>query len=130
MRHELAMSENNIFIMFHIHGNFDTDMNGIYFIQLTNNEDAIEKFKKINQNSRDIKFYDKQYTQEQVMSLLNFDHLWQMDSNDNVERLLLLGEINIPGENEIYPASQLEKWWEDNLDDVKVPTWNNIAEVG
>ena len=115
--------------MFHVTNNFGADMNGIYFIQLTDNEDALEKFKKINRNHRDITFYDKEYTYEQVKSLLDFEHLWNMGENDNVERLVLLGILTISGHDQIYPDDQLEKWWEDNLHDVKFPQWNNIVEV-
>lgn len=120
---------NTIFIMFHLNCNLGSDMSGIYFVQLTGNENSIKKFKKINKNNTSLKFYDKEYTYDKVISLLEFDHLWDMSGNDNVERLALVGPLNIPGENKIYEETELEKWWEDFLDDTKFPNWKNIIDT-
>ena len=118
----------NAFIMFHLYNNLDNDMDGIYFVQLTGNEEAIEKFKTINTNNDALAFYCKKYTFRQVIYLTNFEHLWNMGAADNVERIALIGKLTIPGDDKIYSDDELELWWGKYLGDAKRPKWGNISE--
>ena len=121
-------NDNLVFVMFEIHCNLGSDMNGKYFIQLTDNEDEIKKFKKINKNG-DVSFNKKQYSWKELCMLREMKELWKYDgSNDNVERLILKGNFNVPGKNKVYSMDDLKKWWETYLGDIKWPKWINISE--
>ena len=111
------------------------DMSGRYFIQLTGNESAIRKFKKINKNmdKYELKFYRERYYREDILQLKKFKGLFNLAEYDNVEVLMFSGKLNVPGENRGYSREELtnypiDGWWEKYLDSAKCPKWNNIVE--
>ena len=123
--------DNLVFIMFRIITNLGYDMNGMYFIQLTNNEEQIEKFRKINQRNEhsQIFFYPHKYSLKQIKMLKAMPDLWEYHGcNDNIERLIKKGKLNVPGENKIYSHEELVEWWEKYLGNPKYPMWENIIE--
>lgn len=114
------------YITFHIDNNLGSDMDGIYFIQYTGNEDAIKKFMRINKKG-DVEFFKEKYTYEQVMALRNFKHLWNYHS-DNVERYIFSGKFTVPGKNKVYMKDELLKWWDKYLNGTKWPNWSKVCE--
>lgn len=118
------------YIMFKISNNLDSELNGIYFVQYTDNESAIEKFKKINKGCGYTKFYNKKYTFNQVYNLLKLNDIWEQDNKyyHNIERLVFCGKFNVPGENKEHNKYDLVDWWIKYLGDVEEPRWCNIVE--
>lgn len=119
--------------MFEISHNMGTDMMGKYFVQFTNNEDALKKLKKINKNG-DMKFYTKKYSENDINMLQNtlskFNNLLDLSCSDNVERFIFNGEFNgefnVPGDNKVYSKNELLTWWENYFEDPKYPKWSNM----
>jgi len=107
---------------------FGVDMCGRYFIQVNGNESAIRKFKKINKYHDCLKFYRERYRRSQIEQLKTFKHIFDKSYSDNVEIYMFSGKLIVPGKNRIYEKTELEEWWEDHLDYIKAPNWQNIIE--
>lgn len=118
------------YVMFTLQNNMDCDMKGTYFIQITNNEKQIKKFKKINENNDGLTFFEDKYSFQDVIHLKKFaGTLFRDDGTaDNVEYLILKGHVSIPGKNKVYDYEELIKWWETYLEYAKYPRWNQIVE--
>lgn len=113
--------------MFCIPYNVGMDIIGVYFIQLTGNEKAINLFEKINGGS--VKFYKKKYSLEEIMELAKFkDMLLALRSADNDERLVLKGEFKIEGEFRKYAKEELYEWWKKYFENPKFPLWKNVID--
>lgn len=115
------------YVMLQINNNLGSDMIGTYFVQYTGNKKNIKKFLLINTKG-DVIYYPKKYSYDQVMTLGEFEHLFDMSLADNVEVLLLAGKFRVPGENREYDKKELLTWWETYLDWTNAPTWSNIVE--
>ena len=116
--------------MFTLQNNMDGDMKGSYFIQITNNERQIEKFKTINKNNDGLTFFEDKYSFQDVIHLKKFaGTLFKYDGTaDNVEYLILKGNVTIPGKNKVYAYMKLIEWWETYLEYAKYPQWKKIVE--
>ena len=130
------------FIMFKINQLSGYDMNGIYWIQKTGNEQQLEKFKQIIYESKDqpdeenprdrfpkfcdsIKFYETVYTEDELNYLKKFKEIWNLGENDVVQRQILRGKLKIPEKN---INENIEEWWENNIGYIKYPEFENIIE--
>ena len=89
------------YVMFKMHRTSNKCIDGTYFVQQTENEDAFDKFQIINAYNFEIDFYYEEYTQEQIDQLIStikiFNDLMNTCPRNRREMVILKGRLTIPG---------------------------------